>query len=652
MAGSLRTVAFPPLARQAARTRRSAPCRRSTSWSSTASTSSTRSGPYEVFAQRAASTPRSSPSTAPATVTASHGLRLDAARRARRRRRPRRSSPAAAGTTATSRGRPRRGRARRPARARCASCTTPATRDRVSVCTGAMLLAAAGITDGRPATTHHGAIEDLRASGARRRGRARVVDDGDLITAGGVTSGIDLALHLVERECGRAAGRRGSRGRWSIDRDRPGTPIRMADKKLQGKKIAILATDGVEQVELIEPRKALEEAGAETDLVSLEEGQIQGFDHLDHGDKLDVDKIVKDVERRRLRRRAHPRRRRQRRLPARRRGRVHVRRRVRRAEEADRLDLPRPVDPRRDRHRQGPHVTSWPSLKTDIENAGGTWVDEEVHVDSGLTTSRKPDDLPAFNAKMIEEFCEGEHDDAPAARGPLRDIQLQPLRGDDITVASPARARPRSSRASASRSRHRFRRGPDQSPTTTEPRTPGASVGSMRTVTRSGADRAPAGTGTATARRCPLAIDALRLAMRAPLSAVTRTSTVHARSRTRGHGTRRPDVPVAQPRAGEVRLDALPVLGQAQDADAPSLAVCGHRLLRTISRGRTVSRPSPQRVATRGAPPRSTSSPGPPTSRAKLPRTSSSPGPPSSSRAPNPVRRSPPPRPAGRRRAS
>ena len=74
-----------------------------------------------------------------------------------------------------------------------------------SVCTGAMLLAAAGITDGRPAVTHHAAIGDLRASGAIVHEDARVVDDGDLVTAGGVTSGIDMALHLVERERGRPA---------------------------------------------------------------------------------------------------------------------------------------------------------------------------------------------------------------------------------------------------------------------------------------------------------------------------------------------------------------------------------------------------------------------------------------------------------------
>ena len=191
----------------------------------------------------------------------------------------------------------------------------------------------------------------------------------------------------------------------------------MSEKKLQGKKIAILATDGVEQVELTEPRKALEEAGAETDLVSLEEGQIQGFEHLDHADKLDVDKVVKDVS----------------------------------ADDYDGILIPGGVANgdflRADADAckfvaafaqqgkpiasichgpwilvetgivKGRTITSWPSLKTDVENAGGTWVDEEVHVDSGLTTSRKPDDLPAFNAKMIEEFCEGEHDDLPQPEG-------------------------------------------------------------------------------------------------------------------------------------------------------------------------------------------------------------------------------------------
>jgi protease I len=191
----------------------------------------------------------------------------------------------------------------------------------------------------------------------------------------------------------------------------------MADKKLEGKTVAILATDGVEQVELVEPRKALEEAGATTHLVSLEAGQIQGFNHLDHGDRFDVDKVVSEVS----------------------------------ADDYDALMIPGGVANgdflRADAdactftaaiaaaHKpiaaichapwilvetgivKGRTLTSFPALKTDIENAGGTWVDEEVHVDQGLTTSRKPDDIPAFNAKMIEEFCEGPHDDAPEPEG-------------------------------------------------------------------------------------------------------------------------------------------------------------------------------------------------------------------------------------------
>jgi protease I len=191
----------------------------------------------------------------------------------------------------------------------------------------------------------------------------------------------------------------------------------MADRKLEGKTIAILATDGVEQVELTEPRKALEEAGAKTELVSLDTGQIQAFNHLDHGDKLDVDKKVSDVS----------------------------------AGDYDGLLIPGGVANgdflRADADAcaftaafasakkpiasichgpwvlvetgivKGRTITSWPSLKTDVENAGGTWVDEEVHVDSGLTTSRNPDDIPAFSAKMIEEFCEGTHDDLPQPEG-------------------------------------------------------------------------------------------------------------------------------------------------------------------------------------------------------------------------------------------
>jgi protease I len=191
----------------------------------------------------------------------------------------------------------------------------------------------------------------------------------------------------------------------------------MAEQTLQGKKIAILATDGVEQIELVEPRKALDDAGAETVLLSLEDRPIQGFDHLDHGDKLDVDGRIADA----------------------------------RPEDYDGVLIPGGVangdflradedtvrfvaDFARTKKpiaaichapwvlveagiAKGATLTSFPALKTDIENAGGTWVDEEVVVDSGLTTSRNPGDLPAFNAKIIEEFAEGAHEDAPQPAG-------------------------------------------------------------------------------------------------------------------------------------------------------------------------------------------------------------------------------------------
>ena len=180
--------------------------------------------------------------------------------------------------------------------------------------------------------------------------------------------------------------------------------------ELQGKTIAILATDGVEQVELTEPRKALEEAGATTELVSLEEGEIQGFEHLDKGDTFRVDATASGAD----------------------------------AADYDGLVLPggvaNPDFLRADDDAvafvrsffeagkpvavichgpwtlveadvvRGRTLTSWPSLRADISNAGGQWVDEEVHVDNGLVTSRKPDDLPAFCDKLVEEICEGRHD--------------------------------------------------------------------------------------------------------------------------------------------------------------------------------------------------------------------------------------------------
>jgi protease I len=180
--------------------------------------------------------------------------------------------------------------------------------------------------------------------------------------------------------------------------------------KLDGKRIAFLvAPEGVEQVELTEPWKAVEGEGATPELVSTDSGSIQAFNHLDKADTFDVDKVVGDAD----------------------------------ASDYDGLVLPggvaNPDFLRMDEGAvaftraffeqakpvavichgpwtlveagvlKGRTITSWPSLKTDIENAGGRWVDEEVVVDEGLVSSRNPDDLPAFCAKAVEEFCEGEH---------------------------------------------------------------------------------------------------------------------------------------------------------------------------------------------------------------------------------------------------
>ena len=179
--------------------------------------------------------------------------------------------------------------------------------------------------------------------------------------------------------------------------------------KLEGKKVAILVTDGFEQVEMTKPRQALEDAGATTKIVSPKSGKIQGMNHADKGDKFDVDLQLDDA----------------------------------RPEEFDAIMIPgglmNPDELRATpealeftRHFfkegkpaavicHGPWVlidagvvrgrtlTSWPNIKTDVKNAGGKWVNEEVVVDNGLVTSRKPDDIPAFNKKMIEEFAQGRH---------------------------------------------------------------------------------------------------------------------------------------------------------------------------------------------------------------------------------------------------
>jgi protease I len=191
--------------------------------------------------------------------------------------------------------------------------------------------------------------------------------------------------------------------------------------ELKGKRIAFLATDGVEQVELTEPWKAVEKAGGTPELISQKSGTIQGFDHHDKGDTFPVDKAVQKAD----------------------------------PTEYDGLVLPggviNPDILRTDEAAmgfvaaffeqgkpvgaichgpwslvetgivKGRKVTSWPSLKTDIENAGGTWVDEELVIDRGLFTSRKPDDLPAFCAKLVEEMGEGVHaEQREAAREAVR----------------------------------------------------------------------------------------------------------------------------------------------------------------------------------------------------------------------------------------
>jgi protease I len=190
--------------------------------------------------------------------------------------------------------------------------------------------------------------------------------------------------------------------------------------QLEGKKVAILVTDGFEQVEMTEPRKALEDAGAGTDLVSPKDGKVQAMQHAEKGDQFAVDVPLKS---------ANP-------------------------DDYDALVLPggvaNPDHLRMDQDAvrfvrafadagkpiaaichgpwtlieagvaKGRKMTSYPSLKTDLTNAGAQWEDSEVVVDRGVVTSRKPDDIPAFNRKMIEEFHEGYHGQS------LRESHKQP----------------------------------------------------------------------------------------------------------------------------------------------------------------------------------------------------------------------------------
>jgi protease I len=193
--------------------------------------------------------------------------------------------------------------------------------------------------------------------------------------------------------------------------------------RLSGKKVAILVADGFEQVEMTKPREALNEAGAETKIVSVKSGEIYGMHHEKKGDNFKVDLTLDEA----------------------------------RPEEFDALMIPGGLmnpDTLRSTHEaveftkaffrtgkpvaaichgpwvlveanvvRGRKLTSWPAIQTDVRNAGGNWVNEEVVVDNGLVTSRKPDDIPAFNRKMIEEFAEGRQEKQRAPATATADLE-------------------------------------------------------------------------------------------------------------------------------------------------------------------------------------------------------------------------------------
>ncbi|MDQ1193632.1 MULTISPECIES: type 1 glutamine amidotransferase domain-containing protein [Brevundimonas] len=186
-------------------------------------------------------------------------------------------------------------------------------------------------------------------------------------------------------------------------------------QSLSGKTVAILATDGVELVELNEPMKALKDAGAVVEIVSLKAGEFQGFDHLTPGDKVTADKAVAAVDASTYSALLLP-------------GGVANPDLLRADQDAVKFvraffDAGKPVAAIC--HApwllieagvvEGRTMTSFESIRTDLKNAGANVVNEAVVVDQGLVTSRCPDDIPAFNAKMIEEFAEGRHEGQAAA---------------------------------------------------------------------------------------------------------------------------------------------------------------------------------------------------------------------------------------------
>ena len=187
----------------------------------------------------------------------------------------------------------------------------------------------------------------------------------------------------------------------------------MAQRSLEGVKIAILATDGFEQAELTEPRKALQAAGADTDVVAPKPGRIRGWKAKDWGDEVVVDAVLEDADPKDYDALVLP-------------GGVMNPDHLRMQPQAVAfvkafVDAAKPIGAIchgpwtlvEAGAARGHRMTSWPSLQTDLRNAGADWIDQEVVVDGNLVTSRKPDDLPAFNREIIELFSHAR----PEARG-------------------------------------------------------------------------------------------------------------------------------------------------------------------------------------------------------------------------------------------